>query len=279
MNTCGRHARERVEAPADTAGLIDMFRTPPFFPETDYDRKACADAEPMGFPFENIVLKGYAWGSGPEVLLLHGWGSRASHMASIARVVVRSGFRAVAIDMPGHGGSMKEGADNRSSLPEFCRALVAVAGIIGPVHAVIGHSLGGAAAILTAGGAPVAPRVGIDTGRAVAISSPAGLDTIVDSFCRMHGIPERRNEIIGGIESGYGFPRDAYAVDAAARVCTSRVMIVHDRDDAVVPFSDAMKVYEACPSARLVVTEGARHREILANRTMLRAVREFLEDN
>lgn len=278
MNTCGRHAPERVPIPADTAGLIDMFCTPPFFPETEYDRKACADAEPLDLPFEDIVLRGYAWGKGPTVLLLHGWGSRASHMASIARVVSRAGLRAVAIDMPGHGGSLKEGSDNRSSLPRFCRALATVAGAVGKLHAVIGHSLGGAAAILTSGESPVALRGGIDAERVVAVSSPAGLETIVDSFCRMHGIPERRDEIIGGIESGYGFPREAYSAVSAARAVNERLLIIHDRDDPVVPFADAVKVHEACPSARLVVTEGARHREILANRTMLRAVREFLEE-
>ncbi len=278
MNTCGRHTPERVPIPADAAGLIEMFCTPPFFPETEYDRRACADAEPLDVPFEDIVLKGYAWGDGPVVLLLHGWGSRASHMASIARVLSRKGFRAIAIDMPGHGGSMKEESDHRSSLPRFCRALACVAGTVGKLHAVVGHSLGGAAAVLTAGGSPVAPKGGIDTERLVAISSPAGLETIVDSFCRMHDIPDRRNEIMDGIESGYGFPREAYSTISAARSLNARLLIVHDRDDPVVPFADAEKVHAACPTARLVITEGARHREILANRIMLRAVREFFEN-
>ncbi len=261
-----------------TDDLIDLFCTPPCFPETEYDRRVFAGAEPFDVPFEGMILKGYVLGTGPAVLLSHGWGSRASHMATIARTVAKAGFRTVTFDQPAHGRSVKKDNVNRSNLPEFCRALCAVARETGPLHAVIGHSLGAAAAILSAGGSPVALEGGIVPARLVSVSSPSGLKSIIDGFCRMHGIPDRSEDLIEGIERKCGFPRAIYDAGPALRATGARIMIVHDRDDWVIPFDEALKLQEACSGARLVATEKSRHRDILVNRIMLRAVKDFLAD-
>ncbi len=82
-----------------------------------------------------------SWGSGPTVVLVHGWGSRASRLGALAVALVEAGFRVVAFDAPAHG----ESTGRFASLPEFARALVDVAEAAGPIHGLVGHSLGGAA--------------------------------------------------------------------------------------------------------------------------------------
>ena len=208
------------------------------------------------------------------MLLAHGWGSRASHLTSLGRILAKAGFRVLAYDQPAHGQSLKRGQANRSSLPEFCRAISTVAGA--PLYALVGHSLGAAASALVVGGCPVVPLARVTTDRLILISSPASVISIISQFCRTTGLHERRDELTREIEAGYGFALDAYAVDPALSNCTARVLIVHDPDDREIPFSDALTLRKACPSARFVETKGAGHREILGNRTMLKAVRDFL---
>lgn len=258
----------------ETTDILDLFCTPPLIPETDNDQKVLADAELLDIPFEGQTLKGYAWGEGRPVLLAHGWGSRASHLASLGRILAKAGFRVLAYDQPAHGQSLKQGQANRSSLPEFCRAIATVAGE--PLYALVGHSLGAAASALVAGGSPVVPSARVSAERLVLISSPSNVISIISQFCRMTGLHHRRDELNREIEAGYGFALDAYAVDAALSNCSARVLIVHDPDDGEIPFSDALTLRKACPSARFAEIKGAGHREILGNRMMLKAVREFL---
>ena len=77
--------------------------------------------------FEARTLITYTWGEGKGVLLAHGWASRASHMALIARGLARRGFRAVAFDLPAHGRSRFHGGSPLSSGFEFGCAIRAVA--------------------------------------------------------------------------------------------------------------------------------------------------------
>jgi pimeloyl-ACP methyl ester carboxylesterase len=260
----------------ESGDIVALFATPLILPETDYDRRALADAASLEFPFEGQSLSGYTWGSGPVVLLAHGWNSRASHLAPLARTLAKAGFRVVAYDQPAHGRSLKNGRPNRSSMPEFARAAAAVAGILGPLHALVGHSLGAAASALAAGGSVVVPGGKVATERLVLISSPAGTTSILDSFCRNNHVEDRRDELVRGIETGYGLPIQAYAVDPSLRSYAGRVLIIHDQEDAEVPIADARILAAACPSAQLLVTHGAGHGEILGNRTMFKAVRDFL---
>ncbi|MEZ4682380.1 MAG: alpha/beta fold hydrolase [Caldilineaceae bacterium] len=47
----------------------------------------------------------YSWGSGPTVLLVHGWAGRGSQLAPLVAPLVNAGYRVVAFDAPAHGDS------------------------------------------------------------------------------------------------------------------------------------------------------------------------------
>ena len=83
--------------------ILEEFCTPPETVESETEVRALEGSLEGAVPFEGRTLATYTWGEGPAVLLAHGWGSRASHMALIARGLARNGFRAVAFDAPAHG--------------------------------------------------------------------------------------------------------------------------------------------------------------------------------
>lgn len=259
-----------------TDELVELFASPSLLPETDYDRKAVSDATVFEIPFEGMHLAGYSWGTGQTVLLAHGWASRASHMVPLGRVLVKAGFRVVAFDQPAHGHSLKQGRVNRSSMLEFARAIAAVGQAVGPLHGLVGHSIGGAAAALAVGGSQVIPGIQIAAERLVMISSPASALSVIESYCREKNLQDRKDELIRGIEAGYGFPIEAYAVAPSLKHCTAHILIIHDRGDVQVSFEDATHLHASCPASQLMITEGLGHGEILGNRAMLKAVRDFL---
>jgi len=61
-----------------------------------------------------------SWGAGPVVYLLHGWGGYRGQFGAFVAPLTSAGFRAVAVDVPGHGES-GPGAYGRGRglLPDF----------------------------------------------------------------------------------------------------------------------------------------------------------------
>jgi len=53
---------------------------------------------------DSVVVR-WRWGSGPTVLLMHGWGGYGAQMQPFVEPLVRSGHRVVLFDAPSHGVS------------------------------------------------------------------------------------------------------------------------------------------------------------------------------
>lgn len=259
-----------------TTSLVESFCTPPPSAETEFDRKVLADARTKEINFEDEVLRSYSWGEGESVLLVHGWGSRASHLALLARHLARSRFGAVVVDAPSHGHSLKSGVQ-QSSMFEFGRAISAAASEFGPLYAVVGHSLGALAALFASAGYGKLAPYRMSPDRLVLISSPLSIRFVIDVYCRREGLDSgQQKTLTDDLERAFDFSVSDYtAVDALVNI-SSELLIVHDEEDPEVPFSAAVNLHAAGKGSRLVATRGAGHEKILADRTMLRSVREFL---
>ena len=138
----------------------------------------------------------WRWGSAdaPAVLLVHGWGGRATQMRRFVFHLAAAGYRVIAYDQPAHG--LSDG--QLTGLPDFADVLAEVARHHGNVRAVIAHSLGGpAAAIALARGLPLE--------RAVLLSPPSDLVGFSRRFARWFAIPERvRRSMQAAIEERFG---------------------------------------------------------------------------
>jgi pimeloyl-ACP methyl ester carboxylesterase len=256
--------------------IVGRFCTPYEFPETDADRGAFSEARELFFPFEGRNLAGYSMGEGRTVLLVHGWGSRASHLVLLVKTLAKAGFCAVAFDGPSHGKSRIKDGPNRSNMFEFCRAVSAVGQCASPLFGVVGHSFGAATAAFTVAGLKLLADAKIPAERLALISPPSGVEGMVAHFCRRMGEEKRLAELREGLERDYHFSIADYSLSAALKDTRARLLIVHDEEDDEVPVSDALALKQACPGARLVLTRGSGHQRILGNRTMLRAVKDFL---
>src|SRR5436309_135209 len=58
-------------------------------------------------------------GTGPAVLLLHGWEGQAADLAAFAQPLRDAGLRVLAMDLPAHGAS----AGQQAGIPQLARAL------------------------------------------------------------------------------------------------------------------------------------------------------------
>lgn len=207
--------------------------------------------------------------AGPAVLLVHGWGGRGVQMGHFVRQLLASGFRATWFDQPGHG----ESGGGAVALPDFVRALEALAATHGPFAAAIGHSLGAAAL-------GFALRRGLRLERVVFVSPPASIDEHAHNFARLLGItPRVRDAMRGRLERRYGV-RFA-EIDRLEELEQLRLpaLFVHDRADPEVPFEHALRLSGRIPAARLLRTNGLGHYRVLRDPSVIATVIDFISGN
>ncbi len=218
-------------------------------------------------------IRVYRWGSrGPTVLLAHGWGGHAGQWHALVPALLQAGFRVAAFDALCHGAS-DAGAQGprRSALPEMARALLAAAWHVGPVHAVVAHSLGGAAAAQ-------AFREGLLPSHAVLIGAPADMFRAVSAQAWRLGIgPAVVQRVQQRAEQWMGMSWSAFNVPAVGRERqVPRTLVVHDRGDREVAWEDGAAIAGAWPGARLHTTDELGHRRILRDPDVLARVVAFL---
>jgi pimeloyl-ACP methyl ester carboxylesterase len=256
--------------------LVEQFCTPTQLDETDFDRRAFKDAKIIDIEFEERILRGYSMGTGRNILLIHGWGSRASHLAVLARYLVNSGFHVTAFDGPAHGHSRRTGQKDRSSMLEFGRAVSCAAKKVGDIYAVIGHSIGATAAAFSMAGTGLLSEYRFGAERLVLISAPESISSVVESFCRDRNEADRQAELLQSLEHAFNFTASDYNLSSELKNINSEILIIHDEQDEEIPVSDALRMNEMSENARLLLTKGSGHRKILMNRDMLHALKEFL---
>lgn len=208
----------------------------------------------------------WAWGEGPVVLAVHGWGSRAGRFHLLAAALSAAGRRVVAFDAPGHGRS----TGRRSSMIEFARAVRAVAAATGPVDGVVGHSLGAAAIAL-------ALSEGLTARRAALVAPPADPGAYSVLFAELLGIPPAvRDTMQRNLEQRFQRRWSDLHVPTLARRFTIPALVVHDADDADVPWCEGEAIAASWPGAELVTTRGLGHRAILRDPGVVERVTTFL---
>lgn len=246
-----------------------IFCTPPRHVPAVADEEFVATGTRFMVRSEGQDIAAWEWGTGPTVLLVHGWGSRAGRFRAVATVLLESGFRVVAHDAPAHGRSTGRFA----SLPEFARALKAVADQAGDIHGVVGHSLGGSAACL-------AMRGGLAARRLVLVAPPSDVVEFSRDFGDYLRIPSRaRLAMRRNLEARLRMRWEDLHIASIARDLTVPALVVHDREDEEVSFAHGEEIARAFPQGRLVATSGLGHRAILRDPEVVRQTVAFLRED
>lgn len=212
-------------------------------------------------------------------LVLHGISDQKRTMLSLARRFTRHGVRAILVDLRGHGLStatnitfgVREREDLRAVLDAVQeRMSIGDVGVYGP-------SYGGAVAIQLAG---VDPRVK----RVVTVAAFASMQRIMRPYVRTSfgDYAEYVPDVVVGFMvtragSRGGFDPDQASPERLAADARGRLLVVHSREDEIVPYAHAEAIVESCGDrCELLTLEGKTHLESLSNIELRRALHMFL---
>lgn len=221
-------------------------------------------------PSEHGPIAAWEWGDeGPRVLLVHGWEGRGAQLGALVEPLVAIGFRVVTFDAPGHGDT----AGSISSLFHFARSVHAVVAAFGPFHAVIAHSMGGAATAWALHQAPFARRVAM-------VAPPIDVRDFTRQLGRALGLEEDvRDRIHRRLGERFGVSVESVRAEALAPDMRAPLLVVHDEDDRDVPIRCGELYAERWPGATLVRTRGLGHHRILRDDAVVRTLVRFVAED
>lgn len=237
--------------------MRQLFMTPRELPPREWELPLLEHAERLTLRFGLSALR---WGQGPTVLLMHGWEGRPTQFASLIEALVAAGYTAVALDGPAHGRSPGEEAN----VVLFARAMLEAAAELPPLRAVIGHSMGGASAML-------AVQLGLRTETLVSIAAPARILGVLRGFARYMRLPPRaRSAFIRQVEKDVGMR--AATLDVAQYQLEMPGLIIHAEDDRFVPVKESELIHQAWFDSRLLRLSEGGHQRVLADPRVIDAV-------
>jgi pimeloyl-ACP methyl ester carboxylesterase len=247
------------------AMAVRVFGTPQRHHRPEWEREIYERGSRLRLG-SNLAARSWGEPRAPLVLLVHGWEGRGTQLGAFVDAFVSAGFRVIALDLPAHGDSTGRHTD----LIECTEALRKVARDLGPLTAIVAHSFGGAVTTL-------AIERGMNVRAVVLVSSPSSVADVLARFGRMLGLGSRAMEAFrGGIEKRTGLKlADVELYERASRLRVP-ALIVHDRRDRDVPFSDAERLAARWPNATLLGTDGLGHRRILRDKHVVERVVQFV---
>jgi len=205
---------------------------------------------------------------GRQILLVHGWESRATQMYGLVSGLVKQGYTVTAMDMPGHGHS----TGKTSNAYLFAQTVRLAQQKLGHFHAIIGHSMG-------AGASAIAVGKGVKTDKLVLISGPSSIENVLRHFSSFVGLNKTTtNKFIAFIGQYVGVP--AHELDSATLLEDSDIptLLIHDESDIEVPISESKRLESVLNRSELFVTKGLGHRKILKSDDVLAKISAFVRD-
>lgn len=259
----------RLWPDATLARAARLFCTPFRSSRRRAAQAAMAGAREARIDVDGLGIATYVWGDPqrePYVLFAHGWSSHGTRIAPWVAPLRAAGYALVAFDQAGHGRS-----DGRqTTLPDFACHLLAVGRHYGPAAAVLGHSLGGAAAA-------VALARGLAAERAILIAPAADPVAAMERFSRFVGLGAHyAGRLAAHLERQTRVTMEELQAHRNAPRIGRPALIVHDLEDREVPWAEGERYARTWPGARMISTRGRGHNRIADDPEVIADALRFL---
>lgn len=211
----------------------------------------------------------FEWGSGPLVILVHGWGGRAAQMAPLAALLASKGYRSVALEIPGHGSPGRRS----TRWNYFLRDIEAVTKALrSEVFAYAGHSSGGTTMM-------AARRNGlIRASLYICICSPSypflSVDAARNIFNASDGVVERYKLHLA---EAFGISWNELEAGGSYAGAGNDLLLVYAGKDRMVPHHEGDGIHALCTGSALFKTTNYGHRSILSAPELYAEVLSFLK--
>ena len=201
--------------------------------------------------YNNLPIQTYQWkGSKETVLLAHGWESNAGRWRPEIEKLQKEGYTSIALDGPAHGKSGSR-TFNAILYSEFINV---VCEKFKPTIC-IGHSVGAMALVIFHRNHSYT-----NTKKIALLGAPSGFKGIMKRYKEMMGYSQTIDKGIDAlIEHRFGHHPNYFSTADFVQNLTSEGLIIHDKNDRIIPYQDALDIDAQFKNASLITTKGLGH--------------------
>lgn len=209
------------------------------------------NAEKEIIKFEDYSIQSYIWkGNNNKILLAHGWESNASRWENLLVKLRKTGSTIIAIDAPAHGLSNSL----EFSVPLYSRFIYELCKIHQP-KAIVAHSMGAFATSHYQN--YYKPK---HLRKLVLLGSPSSLAIIIQNFTKSLGLKSKiLNNYKAFLENKFSITIETFSTEDFMKNCKIDGLLIHDKDDNIVAFSEATKIASAWQNVQFIKTKNLGH--------------------
>lgn len=198
-----------------------------------------------------VTVQTYRWeGSGPTVLLIHGWESNAHRWHMLIKELQKQDYNIIAFDAPGHGNS----SGKILNVPLYTDSLEVVSQHYQPTYH-IGHSIGGLTTVYH-----YHKHQPAYIKKLVILGAAAQLSEIMEDYQNILGM---KNKVMRGldalIQQRFGFSFHEFSGYAFARSIKVPGLIIHDTYDKITPVEASRGIHKNWKDSTYIETSGLGH--------------------
>ncbi|WP_026755481.1 alpha/beta hydrolase [Sediminibacter sp. Hel_I_10] len=201
--------------------------------------------------FGKHSLKTYRWlGKKETILLAHGWESNSFRWKSLILKLNELDYNIVALDAPGHGYS--SGRRFNAILYADCIHVIAKKF---RANIVIGHSVGGMATAFFQHKYQMESVT-----KLILLGAPSNFSGVFHRYVDMMGYSKRVAKAMDQlILKEFNYLPEHFNAAKFSEVITAEGLIIHDKTDRIIPYSDAEDFKAFYKKSKLITTEGFGH--------------------
>jgi pimeloyl-ACP methyl ester carboxylesterase len=245
-----------------------LWFTPTRFKAPKKEQEIAQKAKTSFIMIDNQKIKLWSWGEGPTVLFIHGWGGRGTQISSFVGVLNQAGFNVMSFDMPAHGQS--EG--KKTNVFRIANAVSEIINRIDNLHSIITHSFGGVIF-----GNFYNPKLSLK--KVVMICPPSTVFTALNQFSQTLQLPKSiQSYIENQLKKDFGDDIfDKLSLMENGQKITQPVLVVHDKDDDIVPYQDGQAIVTILKNGTFLGTQKLGHRKVLFYPTVIKRISQFIQ--
>lgn len=210
--------------------------------------------------------------SGELVFLVHGWDSNAGSLTKFAFELEKINYRVISFDLPAHAHA-KATHTNLYECKEAFRKLIEFVNPQEP-FTVIAHSFGSAMTAYTMA------ELNYTVDKFVFLTTPNSLLEIFTSFKEFVGITDKTfwYMLQNASKTLHEDVKDISVEEKLDRISFTKLLLVHDKHDTILPYRNSKEVFEAIDKAQLKTYEKVGHYRMLWNDAILEDTLAFIKN-
>ncbi len=233
---------------------------PPKAPIRPIETKIIKQAKQFELKVKDQTVRCYSWSEGLKpILLVHGWGSRASRFYYLIHKLISNGYSPISFDCVGHGDSDGHHAD----ILDYHLAIKLLYETYGVFESIISHSFGVIAGLYSI-------KKGVLSKSHVVLSGSGSFKYGVDKYALLYSLnSDEYGLLVAKIEQYFDLGKpvwDEFSIFSGLDDKIKNILIIHDKDDDIIEYKQSIDINSAFSmDSKLILTNGSGHNGVLIN--------------